>query len=172
MRLVSCGTAMTRLENLADTSPFRPSNLEFQYAGYELIWQNADDAEDGDSARAAEFRAEFEQHIEEDIPRRLPKILQGDRPVDLVITVLEFSNPNAFERALFQNPRINFDLEVRDASSGEVIFVYDEKETDYRPVSRSPPDGVSIDFRIGSNASRLANGTVARIIDIIRRHGK
>lgn len=60
MRLVSCGTAMTRLENLADTSPFRPSNLEFQYAGYELIWQNADDAddaEDGDSARAAEFRA-------------------------------------------------------------------------------------------------------------------
>lgn len=156
MRLVSCGTAMTRLENLADTSPFRPSNLEFQYAGNELIWQNADDAEDGDSARAAEFRAEFEQHIEEDIPRRLPKILQGDRPVDLVITVLEFSNPNAFERTLFQNPRIKFDLEVRDASSGPP----------------SPPGGVSIDFRIGSNASRLANGTVARIIDIMRRHGK
>lgn len=172
MRLVSCGTVMTRLENLADTSPFRPSNLEFQYAGYELIWQNADDAEDGDTARAAEFRAEFEQHIEEDIPRRLPKILQGDRPVDLVITVLEFSNPNAFERTLFQNPRIKFDLEVRDASSGEVIFVYDEKETDYRPVPPSPPGGVSIDFRIGSNASRLANGTVARIIDIMRRHGK
>lgn len=90
----------------------------------------------------------------------------------MVITVLEFSNPNAFERALFQNPRINFDLEVRDASSGEVIFVYDETETDYRPVPPSPPGGVSIDFRIGSNASRLANGTVARIIDIMRRHGK
>ena len=172
LALVSCKAVTTKLEHLHDTSPFRGTNEQFQYAGYELHWQNVNDEK---SAKNDEFAREFEEHFADIISRRMPKILKGERPVKLMVTVLDFSNPSALEKLLFQNPKIDYSFKFVDASSGEELLSVDRKLTDYRPDTNLPPPSgtgasASISFRIGSNASRLAMSAASDIVGVIRNY--
>ena len=167
LTLVSCKTVTTKVQHLHDTSPFRATNEEYQYAGYELIWPNADNEE---NAVDDEFAEEFEADFAEQISARMPNIFKGDRPVKLIVTVLEVSDPGGMERFLFRNPSFEFELTIADASSGEEISSYGNKVTDYAPIAPPPPPGgSSIAFRIGSNASRLANQTANQIVETVRK---
>lgn len=170
LSFVSCTTVKNNLDKLHDTSPLRQANETYQYAGHKVIWQKV---EDDESSRIIEFKEEYNEVIDEALPRRLPNILKGETPVIVVVTVVELSYPTAFERALFQNPEIEFTIEIKDSSTDKVLSVYDSKFTDIHTGDfefDASPGSISgsVSFRLTSIPEVLANATVAKIIGWLR----
>lgn len=156
MLLASCAV-QDRLVEVSDRHAARQyANDELKYAGYELSWPGVEDG-DEDLAR---FREDFEEHLEETLARRMPRFLKGGRGVVIEIGAAELRNPNALERAMFQDPSVRIDVVFRDAATGEALLAYSERVVDR--LAPDPSGGIS--FRVGAISGRLAGAVVGNVV--------
>ena len=159
--LASCGLPEKIVELQDRAASLRYVNKELKYAGYELKWRDAE-GKDTDG-----FKKEFDAVLGKTLSKRIPTVFQGERSIIIVIHASQLYNPNALQRALFQNPSIRIKAVVQDASTGEALLTYEDKVTDVQ--APSPQGGVS--FRLGSISGRLARSTVNYIVTNLRNPG-
>lgn len=155
----ACGVAdyaSRAIVDLQDSTEKRV-NRDLEYGGYELEWKDIDDSG---------FMAAYEEKLAEEMDRRVPRVLQGNRPVRIVVAVSELHNPGALARNLLFNndPSIRIEVIVQDTDIEEEIYGYRDEIVDR--LQADPHGGIS--FRLQSVPVRLANATVQSLMDKLR----
>lgn len=144
----------------------RDFNRELEYAGFGLHWSDEETVSGvDDSDESSEFRNAFGKRFGEEMDRRVPKALRGDRPAEVVVTVSDVRTPGALARGLaFQNPSIRITAVVRDGSDKQQLHTREMEVVDV------PPPNYSGDFRfrIGTIPDRLARKAVSDLMDWLR----
>ncbi len=165
--LSACGSVNEVHQTIMDaTDKYRQFNTEFSYAGIKLHWREGP-VESGaqDSDDTPEFRSAFDKTFREEINSRAPKILQGDRPVKIVVTLSDVYHPGALARGLvFRDPSIEITAIVQAASDQETLHAYEAKVVDVLPPNLSG----GIQFRIGKVPNRLAGKAVKELMNWLR----
>ena len=160
-----CATVSRAQQAIVDAADDRAAhvNAELAYAGFELRWPEV--GEESERGGSAEFRSVFGERFRDEMDRRAPKALRGDRPARIVVVVADVRTPGALARGLaFQDPSMNIRASVRDAADEADLHVQDMKVVD-----RLPPDfSGAIQFRLGAIPDRLARQAVEDLVGWLR----
>ena len=141
-------------------------NTEFAYAGFGLRWRDEHgESVTDDSDDSSKFRSAFGKRFGEELDRRAPKALQGDRPAKVLVIVSDVYKPGALARGLaFQDPSVRIEAIVQDASDEQHLHTHEIKIVDDLPLDFSG----GIQFRVGTIPDRLARKAVNEVMDWLR----
>ena len=160
-----CGSLNKVQQAVVDAADDRSRRFstELAYAGFGLHWPEEETESGVDDPD--DFRNAFAKRFGQEMDRRVPKALRGDRPVKLLVTVSDVHTPGALARGLaFQNPSIRITAVVQDDSEEQPLHTKEMKVVDVLP----PDFSSTFRFRIGTIPDRLAREAVNDLMDWLR----